>query len=73
VRYQQPFERVCRIGKPALPYDPRCALERVRGAQEPGDQLRVRTPFQVQYALTDLVDELARLDPEVPQRILGHG
>ena len=72
VRHQHLLERVRRVGDLGLPHHPGRALERVREPQQPGHQIGPGLLVQLQHARRELVDQLARLDPEVPQRVAGH-
>jgi hypothetical protein len=72
VRDEHLLEGVRVVRDLLLTHDAGGALECVREAQQPGDQSRPRLLLQVKNPGADLVDQLPRLDPEVPQWIGAH-
>jgi hypothetical protein len=67
------LQRVGVVRDLALPDHPGRALERVSQAQEVGDaRRRRRLLLEREHCLSDLDDQLARLDAEVLVRILAH-
>ena len=65
-RQERVFDRVCSVRDIRLLDDARRPLERVGNAQQPLDGRCGPSPFfQIEHALCELVDKVARFRPEV--------
>src|SRR5262249_38792062 len=67
------FDLMGAVGDLQLLHDPRGSLERVGEAEQPRDQVWLRAVLlEIEHTLSQLLQQLAGLDPEIAQRVAGH-